>query len=43
MKQIEPYIGVIFDDIEKMVSLGYEVYHNPMRPNDKDSFKPKSI
>lgn len=41
--KIAPYIGVAFKDIDKMLSMGYEVRFNEMRPNDKDSFKPKTI
>lgn len=37
------FIGVDFDDIQKMKDLGYEVYHNECRPNDEDSFIPKTI
>lgn len=39
----EPFIGVDFDDIQKMKDLGYEVYHNEYRPNDEDSFIPKTV
>jgi len=38
----EPYIGVDFGDIEKMKSLGYRVQYNPSRPDDEDSFFPKT-
>ena len=37
------YIDVIFDDIEKMKLLGYKTAYNPCRPDDKDSFYPKTI
>lgn len=37
------YIGVEEEFIPKMKELGYEVQYNPMRPNDEDSFKPKSL
>jgi len=37
------FIGVVDEDIEEMIGLGYEVAFNPSRPNDKDSFLPKSI
>lgn len=37
------FIGVDFDDIQKMKDLGYEVYHNECRPNDEDSFVPKTV
>lgn len=36
------YIGVNFEDIPKMKKLGYKVYYNPNRPNDEDSFIPKT-
>ena len=36
------FIGVDCDDIQKMKDLGYEVYHNECRPNDEDSFVPKT-
>lgn len=39
----DPFIGVEFDDIEKMKALGYQVAPNPSRPGDEDSFYPKSI
>ena len=39
----EPFIGVYFDDIEKMKSLGYKVQFNPVRPRDEDSFYPKTV
>ena len=38
----EPFIGVDFEDIEKMKKLGYKVQYNPCRPNDEDSFIPKT-
>lgn len=37
------YIGVYFEDIPKMKELGYKVSYNPCRPNDEDSFIPKSV
>lgn len=37
------YIGVEFEDIDKMKSLGYKVRFNPMRPTDEDSFIPKTF
>lgn len=40
---VPSYIGVIDEDISKMKNLGYEVRFNPCRPNDDDSFVPKSI
>lgn len=36
------YIGVRFEDIDKMKELGYKVYFNHHRPNDEDSFIPKT-
>lgn len=36
------FIGVKFADIPKMKSLGYCVAKNPCRPNDEDSFVPKT-
>lgn len=39
----EPFIGVDFDDIQKMKDLGYQVHFNKCRPNDEDSFIPKTI
>lgn len=39
--KLDPYIGVIDEDIDKMKKLGYEVSFNHMRPEDEDSFKPK--
>lgn len=43
---IEPifaFIGVIGEDIPKMISLGYEFQVNETDLTRKDSFKPKSI
>lgn len=37
------FIGVDFDDIQKMKNLGYKVYHNECRSNDEDSFIPKTV
>lgn len=37
------FIGVDFDDIQKMKDLGYKVYHNECRPDDEDSFIPKTV
>lgn len=37
------FIGVDFDDIQNMKYLGYEVYHNECRPDDEDSFIPKTV
>lgn len=36
------YIGVKPEYIEKMKELGYKVHFNKCRPNDEDSFVPKS-
>lgn len=41
--RIEPFIGVDFDDIQKMKDLGYKVHYNKCRPNDEDSFIPKTV
>jgi hypothetical protein len=43
IKGVIPYIGVEFEDIPKMKKLGYKVKFNNLRPNDEDSFIPKSI
>lgn len=39
----EAFIGVIFEDIPKMKALGYKVWFNSCRPNDEDSFIPKTV
>ena len=39
----EPFIGVRFEDIDKMKALGYKVCPNKFRPGDEDSFYPKTI
>jgi len=36
------FIGVSFPYIRKMKNLGYKVHFNPLRPNDEDSFIPKT-
>lgn len=36
------FIGVKFEDIQRMKNLGYTVYFNHLRPNDEDSFIPKT-
>lgn len=41
--RLEPYIGVIPEDIERMKQLGYQVQHNPSRPGDEDTFYSKTI
>ena len=38
----EAFIGVNFEDIPKMKELGYDVQFNSCRPNDEDSFIPKT-
>lgn len=38
----EPFIGVKFEYIGKMKELGYVVRFNSCRPNDEDSFVPKT-
>lgn len=37
------FIGVDFEDIDKMKALGYTVHFNSCRPKDEDSFVPKTI
>lgn len=37
------FIGVAFEDIQKMKNLGYAVARNELRPGDEDSFVPKSV
>lgn len=37
------YIGVCDEHIQKMKDMGYRVHYNKCRPNDEDSFTPKSI
>lgn len=41
--KLEGFIGVDFDDIPKMKTLGYIVQFNEVRPGDEDSFYPKTI
>ena len=41
-KREEPYIGVRFEDIDKMKALGYKVQFNKLRPDDEDTFYPKT-
>lgn len=36
------FIGVDFKDIDKMKELGYKVHFNSCRPEDEDSFVPKT-
>lgn len=38
-----PMISVEFKDIPRMKAMGYKVQFNNCRPNDEDSFIPKSI
>jgi len=38
-----PYIGVFPEYIESMKFLGYSVQFNACRPNDEDTFTPKTI
>lgn len=37
-----PFIGVKQECIQQMKRLGYTVVHNPCRPDDEDSFVPKT-
>lgn len=39
----EPFIGVEFAYIDKMLELGYKVCPNKYRPRDRDSFYPKTV
>ena len=41
--KLEGFIGVNFDDIPKMKALEYIVRRNEVRPEDEDSFYPKTI
>jgi hypothetical protein len=41
-KETAGYIGVDFADIQKMKDLGYKVAFNSNRPDDEDSFTPKT-
>jgi len=36
------YIGVIDEDIPVMKQMGYKVHFNKSRPDDEDSFQPKT-
>jgi len=36
------FIGVRDEYIDKMKEMGYKVWYNPYRPNDEDSFIPKT-
>jgi len=40
--RLEPFIGVRDEYIDKMKELGYKVHFNKCRPNDEDSFVPKT-
>ena len=42
-KKYEALYQSISSDIQKMKDLGYEVYYNKCRPNDEDSFIPKTV
>lgn len=39
----EGYIGVIDEDIPTMKAMGYQVAFNNVRPDDEDSFLPKTL
>lgn len=41
-KQELAFIGVVPEYIPRMKELGYKVQFNPCRPNDEDSFVPKT-
>ena len=41
--KVQPYIGVIQVDIQKMIDLGYKVKKNSMYPKSRSSFYPKSV
>ena len=41
--KVQPYIGVIQGDIQKMIDLGYKVKKNSMYPKSRSSFYPKSV
>lgn len=40
--KVPGYIGVVDQDIPRMLAMGYEVQPNEMYSERKDSFKPKS-
>jgi len=40
---LDGFIGVVNEDIPKMKQLGYKVRVNEIRPNDEDSFYPRSV
>ena len=42
-KDLQPYIGVLDDDIERMKALDYKVQIIPSWPDREDSFAPKSV
>lgn len=42
-KKDKAFIGVSFDDIPHMKELGYAVRKNSCRPEDEDSFIPKTV
>lgn len=39
---VSPFIGVTDEDIPRMKEMGYKVAYNDCRPNDEDSFIPKT-
>lgn len=41
--KVPGFIGVVFEDIQKMKDLGYKVHENKCRPGDEDSFQPKDM
>ena len=41
-KPEKAFIGVRFEDIDRMKELGYKVAYNSCRPGDEDSFIPKT-
>jgi len=43
IEEIEPYIGVIDEDIIKMKDLGYEIKFNKNRPDAQDTFYPQGL
>jgi hypothetical protein len=41
--KVEPYIGVIDSDIEKMKAMGYQVQPNTLYPDRQDGFCPMTF
>lgn len=41
-KQYMAFIGVVPEHITRMKDMGYKVQFNPCRPDDEDSFRPKT-